>query len=106
MTTERKIEVLEKSKVTLSKNYTNECICSAFFQNLSEHEKIQARMFEQSSVIVYLKDIFLKHRPANISDNGIPWWRKDENGLKIRLSVIDKMIDEIQHPIIIIEYIH
>lgn len=93
MTTERKIEILENCKLLLPKHYKEHGICTLFFICLSKQESMECKKI---SSVYYLGETITKHRPKHIKDNSIPWWSKDIEGLKIRLWVCDKMIEELK----------
>ena len=93
MTNERKIAILEKVKYLLEKHYMEHGICTLFFICLTKYESMEATKI---SSIYFLGKTLTKHRPKHIKDNSIPWWGKDKEGLKIRLSVCDEMILELK----------
>lgn len=94
MTTERKIEILENCKVLLSKHYLEFGICTAFYFSCTDAEN--RKSLTKSHIVEQLGDILTIHRPVHIKENCVLWWSKTVEGLKIRISVIDKMIAELK----------
>jgi len=93
MTPQRKIEILENCKVLLSKEYRRYGgICVAFYNFLEDGEFLPVFINECE---YYLGDIFLKHKPEKIREDGL-WMGITRENLKTRISIIDKMINELK----------
>lgn len=95
MTQERKIKILEDVKLLLPNYYKEHGICSLFYLSMTIEERKETKDLGVS-IVYHLGIIFIKNRPSSIYQNYDYWWRRNEEGLKIRLSVIDKMISELK----------
>jgi len=100
MTNERKIEILEKCKFLLKREYEthkklNFGICLAFFMACTLYERMESDG-KGTAIFYHLGDTFTKHRPKNASDDYNLWFGEYKDGLDTRLLVIDVMIHELK----------